>query len=208
MLPLSEEVLILYQPQILELRGFQAAKEEENLTLAHRNRLREDEQTVRRSLVWRLSTEQWLTQAQIAEVLNISQPTVSRDLTNVEEQIRAHLMEMIETEKLLQIAQLKHMATQLVAAWEASKENSLAVTRRQGIANEEAVGAVLLTTHTTGREGDRGYLAEARRCLADIRAILGADAPIRISASGDPLVQQGVVILLPDNNRNQNILTG
>jgi predicted transcriptional regulator len=199
--------LAVYRPDLLRLRQLRDALSK-RLSRAQKKRLQDDERDLRQQLVWRFSAELAWTQQQIASFLEVSQATVCRDLAAVNAEIHERLAQMVETEKLLQVAQLKHMASQLLEAWEASKAPLQEVTETKividGEQPEQAIGRQV-RTRVRGREGDRGYLAEARACLADIRKILGADAPIEIKAvtgDGEAVESTGILIVLPDNGRD------
>lgn len=91
---------------------------------------------------------------------------------------------------------LLHIYAEAMAAWERSKENAvslkdslapaLAIKVKEGKPVEVGATGSLLTERTTkGQCGNPTFLAEAREALADIRKLLGADAPLKVEHSGE-----------------------
>ena len=155
---------------------------------------------LRRTIAWRLVTEFNYTQQKIAALLEVNQSTVSRDLKHFTDDVLSNLKDVAEEEKIVQVAQLKHLVQELTEAWEASKINE------QQITQSTKEGAETTTVRVKGREGDRAYISEIRNCLQDIRKILGADAPIKTAqtnAKGEDVTPRGVIVVLPDNGRGQ-----
>lgn len=160
--------------------------------------LEKRELDTRKIIEWRLTTEHNYTQQRIAALVGVNQSNVSRDLKSFTDDVLNNLKDVAEQEKLIQVAQLKHLVEELYAAWEDSKINEQQVTQRT------ADGQEIVTVRVKGREGDRGYITEIRNCLEDVRKILGADAPLKIAhtdAEGNDVAPSGVIIVLPDNGR-------
>ncbi len=128
---------------------------------------------------WELKAKGW-TQEAIAKALapefggvEVSQATVSRALKRTRVQVQNHLLDTAEQEALLQLAQLEHVLTESLAAWERSKGAAKTVTRRsggRGTATEELV-------RIEGQAGDTTYLRAAMAAMEARRKILGIDAP-------------------------------
>jgi predicted transcriptional regulator len=199
-----------HKDRLNTLRQLYAALESESLSNSQEESLKRRVRVVRRELSWKLTTESGLTQSTIAALLNCSQPTISRDLKSFTDDILDDLRDTVEQEKLTQIHQLKGMIEELYGSWIESKGMEKVVTRAKSEdeesegedEKEKGGGKSRIRTTVKGREGNRGYLRDARSCMSDIRKILGADAPLKVAATTpDGEEASPIMIYIPDNRR-------
>ena len=155
-----------------------------------RRKARAQARIQRRHDAWMFRTREFLTQEEIAKRLGVNQSTISRDLRAAAENTLRDLDEAVRQTKLEQVAQLSTIVEEAMAAWLASKENAKTVIRTvKNTAAEESPGEdgedskTVITTRVAGKTGDICYLNTAMRALADIRKILGAEAPLESSVT-------------------------
>ena len=134
----------------------------------------------RRTDAWDLRCKGWA-QARIAAELGVNQSTICRDLEVASKHALANLDTIVEEVKREQVFQLERIVDESLQGWEESKKKSRSVsktvrTRLSGIDTQEET----TTTKVADRGGDVRYLTTAMNALADIRKILGADAPIEV----------------------------
>jgi hypothetical protein len=155
----------------------------------------------RKRLVWEYHN-QFLTNHEIAERVNahykdnpeakhivLNTNAVSKILNRLNKSFQASLKTGIEEIKVEQVAKLLHLAREAYQAWERSKLSSKNVKKKAILKNNENGKTTTLPTEKTTQAKDQGgnprYLAEVRKCLEDIRRIVGADAPLKFKLSGD-----------------------
>lgn len=143
----------------------------------------------RRQEVWDLRCQGW-TQQRIADQLEVNQSTISRDLAFMRERVMDRMEEDIVQTKVEQVWQLEYMINELFEAWRKSKEAARSVSRMKDEGGgsgfiAKGKGGERTNTTVSDRTGKVSYLREARNAMADIRKILGADAPIKIAPT-DP----------------------
>ena len=121
------------------------------------------------------------TQAQIAVALGVHRSTVNRSLSQHNKRVFERLEKRSASSKGKQIAQLEYLAAQAVSEWQRSKLDSETIKTTSEEAGNTPDGPVSGPTKTEttikGQTGDPALLREARGALADIRKILGLDAP-------------------------------
>jgi hypothetical protein len=127
------------------------------------------------------------TEAAIAERLGVSQPAVSKMLRRVEARVLKDLSGRVGRMKAAQTAQLEHITSQAMRAWEVSLEDSVTVQATEG-------GAFVVTTKT--QSGNPAHLGQARGALADIRAIWGLNAPARMALGDEELLQRATGLMV------------
>jgi hypothetical protein len=149
---------------------------------------------------WRLRQRGW-SLARIADALQVSEPSAWKMLNRVAERYHADLASMVATARRQQIAQLEHIADEALQAWEASKQEVRTVTRRKREVDGRTVQEA--TQEDVQRLPDVRYLQEARAALADIRSLLGADAPMRSHVSIDARVEAQAEVRLPAEDQSQ-----
>lgn len=163
----------------------------------------------RRWDAWKKHTEGGKTQTQIAEEFGVNQATISRDLDWCSKLVIPDLKEHIVRVKVEQVETLRYLVSEMLAQWEASKGTKKVVTRVQKgeRIKDPETGAVLhepvviITQNETELLGDIKYTQEARASMADIRRILGADAPLlmaqSVDISGSPIQVREVIVEVP-----------
>lgn len=136
--------------------------------------------------VWELRQKGW-SQVRIAAHLELDQSTVSKILKRVSERALSELGDEVVNTKLTQVRVLEHIADEALQAWEASKQNNRIVTQKVVRPGEGAKGLdgqppqpspTEVTQRVEDKDGDPRYLETAMKALADVRKILGADAPV------------------------------
>lgn len=179
------------------------------------------QRALRRSEVWRMRTSEGWSQTRIADELGVTQGTISRDLKHMAERVYARIDDLVEQTKREQLAILWGVVDELLQQWRQSKGPRKVMTQRediiQGECTEVLPGGELgddletlqLTRQMPGRKtttlqeftqlGDHRYITEMRAALADIRLILGANAPVKseVEISGKPIEIREVVVNIP-----------
>lgn len=165
--------------------------------------MKDDARLSRERTIWELRTTKSLTQAQIANQLQLSQGQVSRILNRVREKMRQSTAEEVELEKYVQLDTLRLIVAQNLEAWEKSKKPKKRVGRtekflkpgKQPGAPEpdlEAQDKEVATSQAVEEvAGDPRYLDMAMKAMAEIRMLLGMNAPTKIAFT-DPTGKQGV----------------
>ena len=143
--------------------------------------------------VVQLNSQCW-TQERIAKELNISQATVSAILKGVAEKYWTSILDERNQEVVSQVSRLNYLIEEAMQGWERSKEASKAVSKKtdtiipaptQNSANTTAIQkqpqAIAESTviKSIGQVGDLSYFEDIRDSLADIRKLLGIDAPTK-----------------------------
>lgn len=169
----------------------------------------------RREAVWELRCRGY-TQERIVEILIthgivMSQSTVSRDLDWCFRTYRERLLDSVGRVMVEHVGTLEYILEETMAAWEESKLEALEVQRKslqaqastgQAPGQPPTAKAAEQTTKVKSQTGEPAYLREARAAMADIRKIIGADRPSKVSLT-DPTGEHeakapgGVVIVVP-----------
>ncbi len=151
----------------------------------------------RRREVWRMRVHEHKTQVAIADDLGITRRQVEKDLKWMAAIIVDDLKAEVRQTKIEQVSELRHIVSEAMTQWEASKGTKKVVTRhttepaKQKVYNPETgqteeieTGNTQIVTiqHVTQLLGSIKFLTEAREAMADIRKILGADAPLLTAA--------------------------
>jgi predicted transcriptional regulator len=136
----------------------------------------------RRTDAWELRCQGW-SQYRIAAELGVSQMTISRDLAAASEKALKNLDDLVIQTKREHVFQLERIADEAFQAWEKSKEAGKAVSRRKHKPGEgqEDDGSEVITTSAKEQTGDIKYLKIAMDAMADVRSIVGADAPLSMN---------------------------
>lgn len=130
---------------------------------------------------WRLYAGKGMTTRQIAEALGIAPSTVSRALRRAEKRALESLNATISAHKVKAMERLEMLYQMALAAWDDScAERTRRRSKRRTAAGE--AGAVDETEIVTeSKRGNPRFMTEARAAVADMRKLMGLDAPARIS---------------------------
>lgn len=137
-------------------------------------------------------------QSDIAAALNISQPTVSRDIATLidEWKLRAH--EQIDEAKAKELARIDYLEVTYRDAWERSLKEEKRHTTRMGGTIVREVGSAeerrfiqetptVQTIQTFERLGDKKFLDGVQWCIEQRCKLLGIDLPTRIELQSEPI---------------------
>lgn len=128
-------------------------------------------------------------QADIAEVVGISQSTVSNDLRAIQrEWLESSLVDFNEA-KAREIAKIDKLEREYWAAWRRSCEDAEIETSKSAVAGDKKRAEATKTTK--GQSGDPRFLSGVQWCIERRCKLLGIDAPQRhelTGADGGPVV--------------------
>jgi hypothetical protein len=152
----------------------------------------------------------WI-QADIAEEIEMSQSTVSRDIAAIQTAwLESALVDFNEA-KAQELVKIDRLEREYWGAWDRSCEDAEMLTQktkgkvqqRKGERGEFIAEQPAEATKTTkGQAGDPRFLAGVQWCIERRCKILGIDAPEKRALTGpDGEPASGVVILIPDNQR-------
>ncbi len=128
----------------------------------------------RRNQVAELSL-QGLPQIAIAQELGISQPTVCRDLKALHQQWRDSGLRDFEEAVAIELEKLGRLERESWSAWQRSQAPQESTKVTQADSGKKAEKRV------AHHYGDPRFLELVHRCIASRRALLGLDAPTKIS---------------------------
>ncbi len=143
-----------------------------------------EQQKEREKLVWSLRMKGW-THEMIADELGLERSTITKMLGRLSLAASKELTDTLIEEKYAQLAQLRHVVAEAMEAWERSKQVDKTMTTRNQQAtdkkgNQTALPGGEVTVKIQESDGDPRYLEAANRARADIRKLLGLDAPTKI----------------------------
>lgn len=121
------------------------------------------------------------TQHEIARMLGVSQPAVSKMLRRIEERLLTEQAMKVERQRARHTARLEFIYAQAIGAWQASQSETVRRRQRKTEGQGATGDALLSELVSENRHGDPRYLEEARRALEDIRKIWGVNAPASIA---------------------------
>ena len=135
----------------------------------------------REARAWFLRTREFRSHEEIAQDLGVDRSTVSKALKRVLSRVSLVTTEEIRAKKVEQVAQLEAIAAEAMQAWRASTKSKTKVTKRTRPGGDGEGGKAPddVTQQAEAQTGDVAYLQEARASLAEVRKILGLDAPVR-----------------------------
>ena len=146
----------------------------------------------RRALVAEFYLKGW-TQPAIASQLAVSQGTISRDLKAVRREWRDSRIGDFDEAVVIELKKVDRLEREAWSAWERSQEPVEATKVIQDGGGKKAEKTV------RQQQGDPRYLELVQRCIAARRALLGLDAPTKISptsADGEQSYHAQVVMEL------------
>ena len=116
----------------------------------------------------------------------VSSQAIHKALRKAERRVLAGMEEAVKGELARQYAGLDHLYCESMQAWARSK-GPAKLAREKSSADGAGAPARRETTHELReRTGDPRFLAEARAALADLRKLLGLDAPDKLLLGGLP----------------------
>ncbi len=142
-----------------------------------------EQQKEREKVVWGYRMRGW-THEMIADEIGLERSTITKMLGRLSKVALSELTETVIEEKVAQLGQLRHTVAEAMAAWERSKQVDKTMTTRnaQGVEKGRTVtlpgGEVTVKVQET--DGDPRYLEVANKARADIRKLLGLDAPTKV----------------------------
>ena len=113
---------------------------------------------------------------EIAQELGISTRMVYYDLKRIEKRWQAANLADLDAYKKRELARLEDLIIEHWAAWQRSQEDK--ETRQSEQADTEGGSRKKASIKTEGKEGNPAFLQGVERCAAEIRKLLGLDAPI------------------------------
>lgn len=132
--------------------------------------------------IWALRQKLW-TQDRIAAHLGITQGAVSHAIRRITVRMLKGLDAQVKQTVIEQVVQLSYVADEAMQAWQRSKETAKSVSQKKAIGGR-ADSLEETVTRVQDQDGDPRYLSTALSAMADIRKILGADAPARQELTG------------------------
>lgn len=148
----------------------------------------------RETQVWDLR-QAGMTHERIALEMNMERSTITKMLSRLSNRANATIMSEMVSEKISQITRLNFIVDEAMQAWSRSKEASKTVRKQQSdpVKEEETAEATafrrrgrsagesrtVVVSQVQDNDGDPRYLDTAMRAMADIRKVMGLDAPNR-----------------------------
>jgi predicted transcriptional regulator len=131
-------------------------------------------------------------QHRIATELGISQAAVSKILARVDRRVLRELAEKRERYKVQHLMRLEHQYAELMHAWQQSKTDTTRRRQRKTQGGDGSTEGTVAELVVENQHGDARYMEGARRALADIRKILGLDAPQQLDVRATPNQFEGL----------------
>lgn len=127
-------------------------------------------------------------QADIAERLQVSVPTVERDLAIVRERWKQAGIRSVDERKSSELEVIDRIEREAWRAWRRSQKDTITVTRKEGETTET-------TVRSQGQAGNPAYLDTVLKCVDRRCKLLGLDAPQQVDLnihdmSDDELAEQ------------------
>lgn len=119
------------------------------------------------------------TYKQVGEQYGLTRQAVHQIFKKVNQWFVPQILDDIKSEKARQVAHLRNIFIEAMRAWEDSKRPTK--TRKRGVAGENAIDTI---EHRTS-SGNPAFLRAALDALADIRKVIGADAPLEVRHTGE-----------------------
>jgi hypothetical protein len=132
-------------------------------------------------------------QAEIAEVLGVSQPQISYDLARIREQWRESALIDFNEAKNRELERIDLLEREYWEQWKKSKEGGVKTKGQKKIGGE----VVETTVQVESGLGDVRYLQGVQWCIERRCKILGVDAPRRTEltgAEGEPISISTIVV--------------
>ena len=117
----------------------------------------------------------WL-QVDIADELDISHSTVSRDLTHLYKEWQESSLVDIDESKSRELAKVDRLEREYWQAWEKSCEDAETI-RQEGTKTETGIQPEKIVKTAKGQAGDSRFLSGIQWCINKRCELLGLDAP-------------------------------
>jgi predicted transcriptional regulator len=114
-------------------------------------------------------------QADIAQQLGVSQPTVSNDIKAIQKEWRASAIRDFDILRERELQKLDRLEREAWEAWERSQKPAQEATMSTDGTAQKTVKKV------SEQSGDARYLEVVHKCIASRRALLGIDAPVKVA---------------------------
>lgn len=124
------------------------------------------------------------TQADIAETTGLSQPTISRILTELKVEWQQSALIDINEAKARELAKIDALELEYWAAWKRSQENAEVETTKMQGSDPAAPGKLEKQKRVEGQVGDPRYLQGIQWCIQRRCEIIGIDAPKKQEHTG------------------------
>lgn len=129
---------------------------------------------------------QGMYQADIADKLGLSQPTVSRDIQVLIDEWRIERVYDINEAKARELAKVDNLELEYWEAWHRSQENAeKEIKKAKGITKGGKAANQEIQKVSEGQTGDPRFLAGVQWCINKRCEILGVDAPKKIEGGGE-----------------------
>ncbi len=138
-------------------------------------KLNKEQQLDRDKKMWSLRQQGW-THEMIADELRLERSSITKALGRMSRDASRELTDTLIEEKYAQLAQLRHTVAEAMLAWERSKQANKTVTRKAPGGDSAATTMVRMED----TDGDPRYLQVANQARADLRKLLGLDAPTKV----------------------------
>lgn len=146
---------------------------------------------------------QGMYQADIAERLGLSQPTVSRDIQLLIEEWKVERVYDINEAKARELAKVDNLELEYWEAWHRSQENAEKEVKKQKAVPGKAKGASVINQEiqktSEGQTGDPRFLSGVQWCIERRCLILGVDAPKKSDITSGGKAIKGYTVVSPDD---------
>jgi len=142
---------------------------------------------------------QGMYQADIAERLGLSQPTVSRDIQALIDEWKIERVYDINEAKARELAKVDNLELEYWEAWHRSQQNAeKEIKKGKGITKDGKVASQEIQRVSEGQTGDPRFLSGIQWCIERRCLILGVDSPKKMEHSGkdgEPLMPKVIEII-------------
>ena len=129
-------------------------------------------------------SNQGFTQVQIAAELRITQAAVSKILNRIETRVLKDRVALIDRHRARQIHRLEHIYCESMRAWVRSMGDT--TRRRQRRIQDGQQGPITAELVVETEHGNPQFLEVGRKALADLRKLLGINAPENVNVAAPP----------------------
>ena len=145
---------------------------------------------------------QGMYQADIAERLGLSQPTVSRDIQVLIDEWKVERVYDINEAKARELAKVDNLELEYWEAWHRSQLNAeKEIKKGKGITKDGKITAQEIQKVSEGQSGDPRFLSGVQWCIERRCLILGVDAPKKteLTGKGGKDLIKGYAVISPED---------